>query len=394
MKDISTINSRIYIDNSATTRVSDGAVKAMLPYFTEEFGNPSAIYSYGQDAKIAIDKARHTIAKAIGAMPTEIFFTSGGTESDNWAIHSVAEQKSKAGKHIISTAIEHNAVLKTLKKLEWLGFNVTLLTPDSKGQISPKDLEAAIRPDTILVSIMFANNVMGTILDIQTLAQIAHKHGVLFHTDAVQAAGHIPINVRKLDVDLLSLSGHKFHGPKGVGAIFAKIPRLPLPLITGGGQERGGRSGTENVPGIVGMAHALQECIESQKENSVYLRSLRDRLIEEFLKLEGAYLTGDPIARLPGHASFVFEGIKHSALLINKLNEVGICASSGSACSATSQEASHVLMAMGYSQEMALNSFRVSFSRYNTMQELPFIIEKTKLYIQELRNLKKLQVLY
>jgi cysteine desulfurase len=388
------IGQRIYVDNAATTRLSEKALKAMLPYFREEFGNPSAIYSYGVDAKNALEDSRRKVAKALGAMNTEIFFTSGGTESDNWAIHSVCEQKSSKGKHIISTAMEHNAILKTLQKLEEQGYEVTLLQPDKNGQVTPKDLEKAIRPDTILISIMMANNVAGTILDIRELAKVGNKNNITFHTDAVQAAGHIPINVRDLGVDLLSISAHKFHGPKGMGALYSKIPRLPPPYITGGGQERGGRSGTENVAGAVGLAVALEECVSDMEERKKALSSMRDKLIEGILQIEGSSLTGDPIRRLPGHASFVFDKIRHSVFVINLLNERGICASSGSACAASSQEASHVLMAMGYSKEDAFRSLRLTLSHENTLNEIEVLIESVKEIVQYERIRPEIMTLF
>jgi cysteine desulfurase len=377
---------RIYVDNSATTAVSEKALSAMLPFFRENYGNPSAIYSYGQEAKKALDNSRRSVAKSIGALNNEIYFTSVGTESDNWAIHGVCGLKNKTGKHIISTAIEHNAVLRTLEKMREQGYELTLLEPDKNGQISAAQLEGAIRKDTILASVMMANNVVGTVLPVKELCETAHRHGVLFHTDAVQAAAHIPVNVRALGVDLLSMSAHKFHGPKGAGALFVKIPLVPAPYITGGGQEKGQRSGTENVPGIAGMAAALEEGVKNLQTSSWRITALRDRLIESTLKIPGAYLTGDPVKRLPGHASFVFEGIKQSVYLINMLNDEGICASSGSACSASSTEAPHVLDAMGYDNEISRGALRISLSHYNTGQEIDIINEKLPSVIRELRR--------
>lgn len=377
---------RIYVDNAASTPVSEKALAAMLPYFREYFGNPSAIYSYGQEAKKALEDSRRVVGKAIGALNNEIYFTSGGTESDNWALHSVGALKNKNGKHIISTAIEHNAVLRTLEKMVDRGYEITLLKPDGNGQITAEQLEGAIRNDTVLISIMMANNVIGTVLPIKALCAAAHKHNIIFHTDAVQAVTHIPINVRSLSVDLLSLSAHKFHGPKGVGALFSKIPLMPTPYITGGGQEKGLRSGTENVAGIVGMAAAIEEGTEHLTSHTQYIRVLRDKLIENTLKIPGAYLTGDPINRLPGHASFVFEGIKYSVYVINMLNEAGICASSGSACSASSTEAPHVLSALGYDKEIARSALRISLSHYNTEKEIDRINEKLPRLIRELRH--------
>jgi cysteine desulfurase len=379
---------RIYVDNSATTAVSKVSLEAMLPYFSENFGNASAIYSYGQEAKKKLEDSRRVVAKSIGALNNEIYFTSGGTESDNWAIHSVCELKHKSGKHIIAGAIEHNAVLRTLEKLEKQGYEITLLAPDRYGQISPETLENAIRNDTILISIMTANNVVGTVLPVKELCDTAHKHGVIFHTDAVQAAAHIPLNVRHLGVDLLSMSAHKFHGPKGVGALFVKVALKPAAYITGGGQEKGYRSGTENIAGIAGMAAAIEEGTENLAENTKYLKALRNKLIEQTLKIPGAYLTGDPENRLPGHASFVFEGIDQSVYIINALNEEGICASSGSACSASSKEAPHVLAAMGYDDRISHSALRISLSRYNTEEEIDVINAKLALIISALRHKK------
>jgi cysteine desulfurase len=331
------------MDNSATTALSETALEAMLPYFRERFGNPSALYSYGQEAKKALEDSRRTVAEALGALNNEIYFTSGGTESDNWAIHSACTLSAKKGAHIVTSAIEHSAIIRTLEQREKRGYAVTALKPDRNGQITPEQLEEAIRGDTILVSVMMANNVAGTVLRTRELCAVSHKRGVLFHTDAVQAAAHIPIDTRALGVDMLSISAHKFHGPKGVGALFTRIPLAPAPYITGGGQEKGQRSGTENVPGIVGMAAAIREGVENLSRNTAYLTALRDNLIDHTLKIPGAYLTGDPSDRLPGHASFVFEGIGHSAHLIAMLNDAGICAGSGSACSASAKEAPHVL---------------------------------------------------
>lgn len=363
-------NERIYLDHAATTPLSKAALEEMMPYFTEEFGNPSAIYSYGQTGKNAIEKCRERVAKALGALKTEIYFTSGGTESDNWAIRGVCRSKRAKGKHIISTMIEHNAVRKTLEQLEEDGFEVTYLQPDEKGQISAEQLEAAIRSDTILVTIMLANNVVGTILNISELAQVAHKHRILLHTDAVQAVGHIPLNIRKLGVDFLSVSAHKFNGPKGVGLLYCRLPyRLPA-YLTGGGQEKEGRSGTENVPGIVGMTRALEESVATMEETALHIESIADQMTTELLKLPGVIRTGDPEQHLPGFRSFVIEGIPHSVVLVNELNEQGICVSSGSACSASSKEASHVLTAMGYEKHLAANTLRITLGAENTLEQV------------------------
>jgi cysteine desulfurase len=376
----------IYVDNSATTAVSEKALSAMLPCFCENYGNPSSIHGRGQDARKVLEDSRRTVASAIGAYNNEIYFTSGGTECDNWAINAVCELKRDKGSHIISTAIEHNAVLKTLEKLQKYGFEITLLKPDKYGQITAEQLKQNIRSDTILVSIMMANNVVGTILPIKELCDAAHENGILFHSDAVQAVSHVPINVRNLGVDLLSMSAHKFHGPKGVGALFSKLPLLPPPFLTGGGQEKGGRSGTENIPGIAGMAAAIKEGIDHLPENTEKIRANRDKLIERVLEIPGAYLTGDAVNRLPGLASFIFEGIEQSAFVINKLNESGICASSGSACSASSKEAPHVLLAMGYDEKMSHGTLRISLSEYNTEEEIDVIIDRLPVIIAEIRS--------
>ena len=379
----------IYVDNAATTAVSETALQAMLPYFREHYGNPSSIHRHGQEAQKALEGARRTVASAIGALNNEIFFTSGGTESDNWAIESVCELKRAKGSHIIASAIEHSAVLKTLEKVQKRGFEITLLKPDKRGQITAEQLKESIRAETILVSIMTANNVVGTILPVKELCDTAHQNGSLFHTDAVQAAAHIPLNVRTLGIDLLSMSAHKFHGPKGVGALFSKLPLLPPPYLTGGGQERGRRSGTENVAGIAGMAAAIKEGTENLSQNNKKITANRDKLIENVLTIPGASLTGDPVNRLPGLASFLFEGIEHAAFIINKLNEHGICASSGSACSASSKEASHVLTALGYDKSAAHGTLRISLSEYNTEEEIDVIINKLPFIIAEIRSKKE-----
>jgi cysteine desulfurase len=379
----------IYVDNSATTPLSEKAFQAMLPFFRENFGNPSAIYSYGQSAKKALEENRRKVADSIGAYNNEIYFTSGGTESDNWAIHCACELNSAKGKHIIASAFEHSAVLHTLEKLATKGYDITLLRPDRNGQITPRQLEQAIRSDTILVTIMMANNVVGTLLPIKELCAVAHQHKIIFHTDAVQAAAHIPVDVRELGVDMLSLSAHKFHGPKGVGALFAKISFPLKPYITGGGQEKGQRSGTENVAGIAGMAAAMEEAAASMQTNTKYVKALRDKLIAQTLKISGAYLTGDPEKRLPGHASFIFEGVEHSSYIINELNDAGICASSGSACSAASKEAPHVLLAMGYDEEISLSSLRISLSHYNTEEEIDVINKTLPLVVEKVRQKHK-----
>ncbi len=362
----------IYMDHAATTAVSDKALQEIIRCSKNDFGNPSAIYSAGQTARNDLERARAQIADSIGALRSEIYFTSGGTESDNWVLRGIARKKKKG--HLITTAIEHNAVLRTAEMLEEDGFAVTYLQPDNCGRISPEQLEAAIRPDTILISIMTANNVVGTIQDITALVKIARAHHILFHTDAVQAVGHMELNVRKLGVDFLSLTAHKFRGPKGVGALFCRLPYNLPPLLTGGGQERSRRSGTENVPGIAGMAAALKECTEELSKSIPYLTELRDHLIENLIKIPGVYLTGDPVNRLPGLASFAVEGIFHSVLIVNALADEGICVSSGSACSAASKEASHVLQAMGYNKQLSSGALRFSLDMENTREEVDRVI--------------------
>ncbi len=376
----------IYMDHAATTAVSEGALAEMLPYFTQEYGNPSAVYSYGQTGKNAVEKCRDLVAKCIGAFKTEIYFTSCGTESDNWAIRSAARLRKAKGKHIISSEIEHNAVRRTLEQLEEDGYEVTYLKPDSYGQITPQQLEEAIRPDTILVTIMLANNVVGTVLDIKSLAAVARKHRVLFHTDAVQAVGHIPVNAHALGVDFLSISGHKFNGPKGSGVLFCRIPtRLPA-YMTGGGQEKEGRSGTENVPAIVGMTHALEENVAALEENTAYLNTLAQRMKQQLLEIPGVAETGDPEHRLPGFCSFTVEGIQHSVLLVNEMNDRNICISSGSACSAASQEASHVLLALGYEKQLAGSSIRLTLGMDNTQEDVDYAVDMLKTAIMKIRN--------
>ena len=363
----------IYMDYAATAPISGKALEEMTQCYREVFGNPSAIHSPGQAARNAMENARARIAKTLGALNTEVFFTSGGTESDNWVLEGTARKKGRG--HIITTAIEHNAILRTAEDLEERGFTVTRLLPDRLGRITPEQLEAAITPDTILVSVMTANNVVGTLQDIPALAKIARSRRVPFHTDAVQAVGHIPLNVRKLGVDYLSLSAHKFGGPRGVGALICRVPNTLPPLMFGGGQERGKRSGTENVPGIVGMAAALEQAAAGMTAETAHLTAMRDRLIDGMTQNEGVFLTGDPTNRLPGMASFVVPGVMHSTFLVNALNERGVCVSSGSACSAASKEASHVLEAMGYGLMLSRCALRFSLGRENTMDEVEHVIE-------------------
>ncbi|WP_199242643.1 cysteine desulfurase family protein [Desulfosporosinus fructosivorans] len=374
----------VYVDNAATTALSDKALEAMLPYFGKHYANPSAIHNYGSDAKAALERSRRLIASAIGAKNNEIFFTSGGTESDNWALRGIVEAYSYKGKHIITTTVEHNAVVKTTEALEKQGYEVTYLPVDKYGRITPEQLSDAIRDDTILVSIMMANNEIGTILPIKELCDVAHKRNVLFHTDAVQAVGHIKINVRELGIDLLSISAHKFQGPKGVGALFVRIGRIISPLMYGGGQERGSRSGTENVPGIVGMAAALEDAVLDMDDNNKKIISMRDRIIQGILKISGSYLTGDPENRLPGHASFAFEGLD-SKPIVTTLSKAGIYASSASACSAGSVKPSRILLATGASESLAYGTLRITLNEYNSEEDIDYLLETIPSVISTLR---------
>ena len=374
----------VYLDNAATTRLSKAAYDAMAPYLADGYGNPSSIYSVGRDAKNAIESARAKTAEAIGAIPEEIFFTGGGTESDNWAIKSAVELRKSKGKHIITTVIEHPAVLNTMKFLEKNGCDVTYLGVDEFGQISLDELKSVIRSDTVLITVMAANNEIGTMMPISEICVIAKEHGVLVHTDAVQAVGHVPMNVRDLDVDLMSFSGHKFGGVKGVGVLYAKKGLKLPPFIHGGGQERGGRSGTENVAGIVALAAALENSVSHLPLDRV--TKMRDKLIVELLKLPRSRLTGDPVNRLPGIASFVFEAIEGESMLL-LLDQAGICASSGSACSSGSLDPSHVLLAIGLPHEIAHGSLRLSLSVDNTEDDIDFAIEKLPGVVARLREM-------
>lgn len=379
----------VYADNAATTFLSKTALDAMMPYLTDQPGNASTIYGYGRTAKKAVEDARRKVAAAIGAKPEEIYFTSGGTEADNWAVKSVAEHKKNKGKHIISSVIEHHAVLYTLEYLEKQGYEVTYLKVNEFGSVSPDDLRQALRPDTILVTIMTANNEIGTIQSIAELGKITREAGALFHTDAVQAVGHIPVDVTSMNVDLLSLAGHKFKGPKGVGALYIRRGlRLP-PVLHGGGQERGIRSGTENVPGIVGLGAALEEAAAHLTDNMIRVARLRDRLVEGLLKIPYSRLTGDPVNRLPGTASFVFECIEGEAMVL-LLDQNGICGSSGSACSSGSLDPSHVLLSIGLPHEIAHGSLRLSLNEDNTEADVDYMLEKIPPVIERLRAMSPL----
>ena len=377
----------LYADHAATTALSPRALEAMTPYFRDAYGNPSSLYTFGQQAKSDLDAARAEVARCLNAKPEEIFFTSGGTESDNWALKAVAELRGGKGRHIITSAIEHHAILHTLEHLEKaLGFSVTYLPVDSLGRVDPQAVKAAIRPDTILITVMAANNEIGTIEPIAEIGAIAREAGVLFHTDAVQAVGHIPVDVSAWNCDMLSLSGHKFHGPRGVGALYVRRGlRLP-PLIHGGGQEKGRRSGTENVAGAVGLAAALREAVDGLEARSVLLAARRDRLIEGLTRLPCSRLTGDPVHRLPGTASFVFEGVEGEALLLH-LDAKGICASSGSACSSASLDPSHVLLAIDLPHEVAHGSLRLSLGEENTDEDVDYLLQAVPEVVEYLRNM-------
>ncbi len=385
------LDHRVYADNAATTKLSERALQAMMPCLTTIFGNASSIYTEGAASRKIIDKARETFAQCLGVKnPNEIYFLSGGSEADNFAIKGAAELMLKKGKkHIISTRFEHHAVLHTLEYLEKHGFEVTLLDVHENGIVRPEEFEAAIREDTGLATIMFANNEIGTIQPIKELASIAKKHGVLFHTDAVQAVGTIPVNIEDLGVDMLSLSAHKFHGPKGVGAIYIKKGiRLPN-LIHGGAQERGYRAGTENIAGIAGAAEALKESCEVMQERNARLERLRDKLIDSLLKIERSRINGDRIHRLPGNVNMCFEGVEGEAMLLC-LDLQGVAASSGSACTSGSLDPSHVLLAIGLPHEIAHGSVRLTFSTETTEEDIDHIISVLPPIIKRLRDMSPL----
>lgn len=377
----------IYADNAATTALSKTALEAMLPFLHENYGNPSSLHTAGQEAATALFNARKDIADCIGADVKEIYFTSGGSEADNQALLTAAELGERKGKkHIISDKVEHHAVLHTLKKLEKRGFEITLLDVDDEGSVSPEDIRAAIRPDTALVTIMTANNEIGTIMPVKEIAAICREKGVMFHTDAVQAVGHIPINVGELGCDMLSLAAHKFHGPKGVGALYVRKGLTPSILIEGGAQERGRRGGTENIPAIVGMAAALKEATARLGENSARLTRMRDRLIEGLSAIPHSILNGAPQKRLPGNVNMCFEGIEGESLLL-LLDIKGICGSSGSACTSGSLDPSHVLLAIGRPHEVAHGSLRLTLSEYNTEEEIETIIKTVPEVVDYLRKI-------
>ena len=378
----------VYADNAATTAVSKAAVDAMVPCFQEFYGNPSSLHTPGQLAAERLAAAREVFAKHLNAaQPREIIFTSGGSEADNQALRSAAAIGKRQGKmHIISTAFEHHAILHTLQALQREGFEVTLLEIPADGVVTAEQVKAAIRPDTCLVTVMFANNEIGVVMPIAEIGKVCREAGVLFHTDAVQAVGHLPIDVQAMNIDMLSLSAHKFHGPKGVGALYVRR-NIPLTnVIHGGAQERGKRAGTENIPGICGAAAALEEICAKMEENTVKLTAMRDKLIEGLTKIPHSILNGDAQRRLPNNVNLCFEGIEGESLLL-LLDAKGICASSGSACTSGSLDPSHVLLALGRPHEIAHGSLRLSLSDYNTMEEIDYILQEVPNVIQRLRDM-------
>ena len=380
----------IYADNAATTQMSRAAIDAMLPYLETIYGNPSSLHSIGQQAAEALLSARDRIAKCLNASPREIYFTSGGSEADNQAILSAARLGERKGKkHIISTAFEHHAVLHTLQKLEKEGFEVELLPVGPIGTVTAQQVKDAIREDTCLVSIMYANNEIGSILPIREIGAVCREAGVLFHTDAVQAAGHLPIDVKAQNIDLLSLSAHKFHGPKGTGVLYARQGIALTSLIEGGAQERGKRAGTENIPAIMGMAAAFEDACAHIDENAKRVSALRDRLIDGLSKIPHSALNGDPVNRLPGNVSFCFEGVEGESLLL-LLDAKGICASSGSACTSGSLDPSHVLLAIGRPHDVAHGSLRLSLCEWNTDEEVDRILDAVPEVVEYLRSMSPL----
>ena len=380
----------IYLDNAATTKTAPEVVEAMLPYFSEAYGNPSSIYSLAGESRKAVDQARETIANALGARPEEIYFTAGGTESDNWALKAAAEFYRKKGNHIITTKIEHHAVLHSCQWLEKQGFEVTYLNVDENGVVRLEELKAAIRPTTILISVMYANNEIGTIQPIREIGEIAHEHGILFHTDAVQAFGQLPIQVDDCHIDMLSASGHKLNGPKGIGFLYIRKGVKIRSFIHGGAQERKRRAGTENVPGIVGLGKAVERAVGTMEERTETERRLRDYLIDRVLKeIPYARLNGHRSQRLPGNANFSFQFIEGESLLI-MLDMEGICGSSGSACTSGSLDPSHVLLAIGLPHEIAHGSLRLTLNEEITKEDLDYVVDTLKRIVEKLRGMSPL----
>lgn len=378
---------RIYADNAATTKISQTAMKAMISAMENSYGNPSSIHQIGMAANDALQTAREQIARCLGCMPKDIFFTSGGTESDNQAIVSAAMLGAKQNKrHIISTAFEHHAVLHTLRRLKEQGFEIQLLDVGAEGNITAAQVEEAIRPDTCLVTVMFANNEIGSVLPIAEIGEVCRAHGVLFHTDAVQAAGHIPVNVKKQNIDMLSLSAHKFHGPRGIGALYVKRGIELTSLMEGGGQERGKRPGTENLPAIMGMAAALKEECTLMEQNEAKVTAMRDCLIQGLSQIPYSILNGSREKRLPGNVNFCFEGVSGESLLL-LLDSRGICASSGSACASGALDPSHVLLSLGLAPEIAQGSLRISLDISNTEEEIDYMLEVIPKVVEQLRGM-------
>jgi len=384
------MNKIIYMDNAATTKVHPNVLKAMLPYLKQNYGNPSSIYALGQESRKAIETAREQVAKALRANSNEIFFTSGGSESDNWAIKGIAFANQDRGKHIITTNIEHHAVLHTCKYLEKYGFEITYLPVKSNGIIDIKDLKKAIRKDTILVSVMYANNEIGTVQPIEEIGKITKEKGIYFHTDAVQAIGNIPIDVKKSNIDLLSISGHKFNAPKGVGALYIRKGTKILNMIHGGGQEKNMRAGTENVASIVGMGKAIDLATENIEKKNRYIKELRKYLIDNILKnIPDTILNGDREKRLAGNINLCFKYIEGESILL-MLDSLGICASSGSACTSGSLEPSHVLLALGLPHEIAHGSLRLTLSKENTQEEIDYVLSVLPDIVKKLRSMSPL----
>lgn len=378
---------RIYADNAATTKISQTAMKAMISAMENSYGNPSSIHQIGMAANDALQTAREQIARCLGCMPKEIFFTSGGTESDNQAIVSAAMLGAKQNKrHIISTAFEHHAVLHTLRRLKEQGFEIQLLDVGAEGNITAAQVEEAIRPDTCLITVMFANNEIGSVLPIAEIGEACRAHGVLFHTDAVQAAGHIPVNVKKQNIDMLSFSAHKFHGPRGIGALYVKRGIELTSLMEGGGQERGKRPGTENLPAIMGMAAALKEECTLMEQNEAKVTAMRDCLIQGLSQIPYSILNGSREKRLPGNVNFCFEGVSGESLLL-LLDSRGICASSGSACASGALDPSHVLLSLGLAPEIAQGSLRISLDISNTEEEIDYMLEVIPQVVEQLRGM-------
>ena len=380
----------IYLDNAATTKLSTDVYEAMKPYFDEYYGNASSIYRFAGEATKAVDAARATVADYLGAKPKEIYFTAGGSESDNWALKGVAFAKKDKGKHIITSKIEHHAILHTCEFLEQMGYEVSYIDVDENGVIKLDELEAAIREDTILISVMFANNEIGTIEPIKEIGRIAHEHGVIFHTDAVQAYGHVPINVDELNIDILSASAHKFNGPKGVGIMYLRDSVKIGPFIHGGSQERGKRAGTHNTPGIVGLAKATEISVKTMQDRTTYETKLRDYLIDRVLtEIPYTKLNGHKTDRLPNNTNFSFRFIEGESLLI-MLDQKGICGSSGSACTSGSLDPSHVLLAIGLPHEIAHGSLRLTLSEENTKEEIDKTVDDLKAIVERLRSMSPL----